>query len=81
MAGAGPIPGRRTAELAGRSPVSKGKEQGMGRESDGPTSMGSSFSDLDGEIARCMLLLEAVTDTFLNRCLRDPIRARRGVAQ
>lgn len=41
----GPLSPRRTAELAGRSPISKGK----GREgSDGTPSMGSSFSDLDG---------------------------------
>lgn len=40
---AGPLSPRRTAELAGRSP-------GKGREgSDGTPSMGSSFSDLDGE--------------------------------
>jgi hypothetical protein len=42
----GPLSPRRTAELAGRSPGMKGK----GREgSDGSPSMGSSFSDLDGE--------------------------------
>jgi len=39
----GPLSPRRTAELAGRSP-------GKGREgSEGSPSMGSSFSDLDGE--------------------------------
>lgn len=54
LAGAGPIPGRRTAELAGKSPVSKGKEQGLGRESDGTPSMGSSFSDLEGKSALFM---------------------------
>jgi hypothetical protein len=43
----GPLSPRRTAELAGRSPIGKGKS--MGREgSDGTPSMGSSFSDLDG---------------------------------
>lgn len=42
---AGPLSPRRTAELAGRSPGTKGK----GRDgSDGTPSMGSSFSDLDG---------------------------------
>lgn len=42
----GPLSPRRTIELAGRSPGTKGK----GREgSDGSPSMGSSFSDLDGE--------------------------------
>jgi hypothetical protein len=44
----GPISPRRTLELAGRSPVNRGK--GQGREgSDGTPSMGSSFSDLDGK--------------------------------
>lgn len=44
----GPLSPRRTAELAGKSPVGKGK--GYSREgSDGTPSMGSSFSDLDGE--------------------------------
>lgn len=43
-----PVP-RRTAELAGRSPQSTGNGQTPGRESDGAPSMGSSFSDLDGE--------------------------------
>lgn len=81
LAGEGPIPGRRTAELAGRSPVSKGKEQGLGRESDGTPSMGSSFSDLDGESVLYMSRLEAVADTFFHRCLGDSIRARRGAAQ
>lgn len=81
LAGAGPIPGRRTAELAGRSPVSKGKEHGMGRESDGTPSMGSSFSDLDGESVLYMSPLDAVADNLFHRCLCDPIRARGGVAQ
>lgn len=45
----GPLSPRRTAELAGRSPVGRGKS--LGREgSDGTPSMGSSFSDLDGMI-------------------------------
>ncbi|KFZ16187.1 hypothetical protein V502_05209 [Pseudogymnoascus sp. VKM F-4520 (FW-2644)] len=60
LAGASPIPGRRTAELAGRSPVSKGKEQGMGRESDGTPSMGSSFSDLDDASVTQSALEEAL---------------------
>ncbi|KFY08540.1 hypothetical protein V492_06144 [Pseudogymnoascus sp. VKM F-4246] len=60
LAGASPIPGRRTAELAGRSPVSKGKEQGLGRESDGTPSMGSSFSDLDDASVTQSALEEAL---------------------
>ena len=40
---------RRTAELADRSPQSTGNGQTPGRESDGAPSVGSSFSDLDGE--------------------------------
>jgi hypothetical protein len=43
----GPLSPRRTMELAGRSPSAKGK--GYSRDSDGTPSMGSSFSDLDGE--------------------------------
>lgn len=44
----GTLSPRRTAELSGRSPMSKGK--GVGRDgSDGSPSMGSSFSDLDGK--------------------------------
>jgi len=44
----GPLSPRRTAELAGKSSAGKGK--GYSREgSDGTPSMGSSFSDLDGE--------------------------------
>lgn len=43
----GPLSPRRTMELAGRSPAGKGK--GYSRDSDGTPSMGSSFSDLDGE--------------------------------
>lgn len=43
----GPLSPRRTAELAGKSPMHKGKV--LGRESsDGSPSIGSSFSDLDG---------------------------------
>ncbi|KFY98341.1 hypothetical protein V498_01492 [Pseudogymnoascus sp. VKM F-4517 (FW-2822)] len=60
LASAGPIPGRRTAELAGRSPVGKGKEHGMGRESDGTPSMGSSFSDLDDASVTQSALEEAL---------------------
>ena len=46
----GPLSPRRTAELAGRS-------QGKGREgSEGSPSMGSSFSDLDGEYHFAFLL-------------------------
>jgi hypothetical protein len=52
----GPLSPRRTAELAGRSPISKGK----GREgSDGTPSMGSSFSDLDGMLILSHLCLTA----------------------
>lgn len=43
-----PVP-RRTAELAGRSPQSTGNGQTSRRESDRAPSMGSSFSDLEGE--------------------------------
>lgn len=46
--GTAPVP-RRTAELAGRSPQSTGSGQTPGRGSDGAPSMGSSYSDLDGE--------------------------------
>ena len=50
----GPLSPRRTAELAGRSPVGKGKA--ASREgSDGTPSMGSSFSDLDGTCSRIFL--------------------------
>jgi len=43
----GPLSPRRTAELAGRSPIGRGKNGGRDG-SDGTPSMGSSFSDLDG---------------------------------
>lgn len=44
----GPLSPRRTAELSGKSP--SGKSRGYSREgSEGTPSMGSSFSDLDGE--------------------------------
>lgn len=43
-----PVP-RRTAELVSRSQQSTGNGQTPRRESDGAPSMGSSFSDLDGE--------------------------------
>lgn len=47
---AGPLSPRRTAELAGRSPGLVRERSSRGREgSDGTPSMGSSFSDLDGE--------------------------------
>ena len=47
----GPLSPRRTAELAGRSPIGKGKV--LGRDgSDGTPSMGSSFSDLDGTCSK-----------------------------
>ncbi|CAG8958612.1 hypothetical protein HYFRA_00009929 [Hymenoscyphus fraxineus] len=53
----GPLSPRRTAELAGRSPISKGK----GREgSDGTPSMGSSFSDLDDASVTQSALEEAL---------------------
>jgi hypothetical protein len=44
----GPLSPRRTAELAGRSPIGRGKNGGR-EGSDGTPSMGSSFSDLDGK--------------------------------
>jgi hypothetical protein len=66
LTGGGPIPGRRTAELAGKSPVGKAKEQGLGRESDGTPSMGSSFSDLDGEAVLCISKLEVGADTIID---------------
>jgi hypothetical protein len=44
----GPLSPRRTAELAGRSPRGRVTREG----SDGTPSMGSSFSDLDGESAQ-----------------------------
>jgi hypothetical protein len=44
---------RRTVELAGRSPIGRGKNGGR-EGSDGTPSMGSSFSDLDG---RCSPVL------------------------
>lgn len=47
----GPLSPRRTAELSGRG-VGAGKGKGASREgSDGTPSMGSSFSDLDGELS------------------------------
>ena len=54
----GPLSPRRTAELAGRGLGSGGKGKGTSREgSDGTPSMGSSFSDLDGEpFALCISL-------------------------
>ncbi|KAK1826694.1 hypothetical protein QBC39DRAFT_363793 [Podospora conica] len=55
----GPLSPRRTAELAGRSPVGKGK--GISREgSDGTPSMGSSFSDLDDASVTQSALEEAL---------------------
>ncbi|KAK0633598.1 hypothetical protein B0T14DRAFT_507331 [Immersiella caudata] len=55
----GPLSPRRTAELAGRSPVGKGK--GVSREgSDGTPSMGSSFSDLDDASVTQSALEEAL---------------------
>ncbi|KAI3329635.1 hypothetical protein F4824DRAFT_505949 [Ustulina deusta] len=50
----GPLSPRRTLELAGRSPGSKGK--GYSRDSDGTPSMGSSFSDLDGTVLSSTVL-------------------------
>lgn len=43
----GPLSPRRTAELAGKNPMGRGKSSGR-EGSDGTPSMGSSFSDLDG---------------------------------
>jgi len=55
----GPLSPRRTAELAGKSPMYKGK--GLGREgSDGSPSMGSSFSDLDDASVTQSALEEAL---------------------
>lgn len=60
----GPLSPRRTAELAGRSPRGKGK--GASREgSDGTPSMGSSFSDLDGEFPSTASQDELLTCYFL----------------
>jgi hypothetical protein len=71
----GPLSPRRTAELAGRSPVGKGK--GVSREgSDGTPSMGSSFSDLDGMFSTAVLPVLVGLHTFsqmpqsLSRLLR-----------
>ncbi|KAF4634315.1 hypothetical protein G7Y89_g3791 [Cudoniella acicularis] len=65
---AGPLSPRRTAELAGRSPISKGK----GREgSDGTPSMGSSFSDLDDA---------SVTQSALEEALASNMQAGGGMA-
>jgi hypothetical protein len=88
----GPLSPRRTAELAGRSPISKGK----GREgSDGTPSMGSSFSDLDGMIphstnspssVRCVSMLmlyiidASVTQSALEEALASNMQAGGGMA-
>ncbi|KAH6671675.1 hypothetical protein B0J14DRAFT_594167 [Halenospora varia] len=65
---AGPLSPRRTAELAGRSPISKGK----GREgSDGTPSMGSSFSDLDDA---------SVTQSALEEAMASNMQAGGGMA-
>jgi len=46
----GPLSPRRTTELSGRAAGASGKGKGYSRDgSDGTPSMGSSFSDLDGE--------------------------------
>lgn len=78
----GPLSPRRTAELAGRS-------SGRGREgSDGTPSMGSSFSDLDGEFCLFYFPLywgsvrwEHQRSANLYRCLRDTISFRRSSCQ
>ncbi|KAI0968832.1 hypothetical protein F4678DRAFT_464020 [Xylaria arbuscula] len=54
----GPLSPRRTLELAGRSPGSKGK--GYSRDSDETPSMGSSFSDLDDASVTQSALEEAL---------------------
>lgn len=65
---AGPLSPRRTVELAGRSPISKGK----GREgSDGTPSMGSSFSDLDDA---------SVTQSALEEAMASNMQAGGGMA-
>lgn len=53
-----PLSPRRTQELAGRSPIGKGK--GYSRDSDGTPSMGSSFSDLDDASVTQSALEEAL---------------------
>jgi hypothetical protein len=64
----GPLSPRRTAELAGRSPMHKGK--GLVREgSDGSPSMGSSFSDLDGTIFLLVQNLVSYALTILQMLL------------
>ncbi|KAM0201287.1 hypothetical protein ACHAPI_002162 [Fusarium lateritium] len=61
----GPLSPRRTAELAGREPGSKGK--GYSREgSDGTPSMGSSYSDLDDASVTQSALEEALA-SHMNR--------------
>lgn len=64
----GPLSPRRTAELAGRSPGSKGKGR---QDSDGTPSMGSSFSDLDDA---------SVTQSALEEALASNMQAGGGMA-
>jgi hypothetical protein len=73
----GPLSPRRTAELAGRSPVGKGK--GISHEgSDGTPSMGSSFSDLDGTLHCHHLHLNRHRTNIPPRCVGHPVRSRGG---
>lgn len=64
----GPLSPRRTVELAGRSPGSKGKGR---QDSDGTPSMGSSFSDLDDA---------SVTQSALEEALASNMQAGGGMA-
>lgn len=82
----GPLSPRRATELAGRSPSSKGK--GYSREgSDGTPSMGSSFSDLDGNLPDALawydyLLTDnvdaSVTQSALEEALASHMKAGGG---
>lgn len=65
----GPLSPRRTAELSGRSPVSRVGKEG----SDDSPSMGSSFSDLDGMNSR-----RAVKFIDSLRCIRHAVGIGRG---
>ena len=75
----GPLSPRRTAELAGRSPSGKGK--GASREgSDGTPSMGSSFSDLDGELC-CQRRQFLIADVPRLQTPLSPSRHSRNILQ
>lgn len=76
----GPLSPRRAAELSGRSAGAKGK--GYSRDgSDGTPSMGSSFSDLDGERiiqlpVPCRSLVVSLTGLTSHRCIGHSVGAR-----